>query len=415
MEFSRILPQYGSPIDIRGRVIEIDNAREDVKNGVIRGIRSTETPQGEISSRLKYPPSLHLYPDPFLLGFKLLFPIFPEPEIYLPPGTDLLIRLEDNVDLPEELVPPSPLPGLQNDELQSIAEVLGRLPTRTLDKKSHEADLINIVFIGTKEELAQAFQGAGWKQSDSVSWQSVGLQIHSFLAKSSYATAPMSPQLFDGRPPDLTLEKTFDSYSRRDHLRIWKLESTVDDVPLWVGAAVRETGATLSVTRMGFVHHVSDDLEGEQRAIQRHLLAADCVDSVGKVERPGMDKAVINATGEVLRTDGSVMVLRVKACSAPSSSDFNEAPRFRPGSKFSRYLRKEILTVRSDLLRANSIYALFRVTVATTKTLRQMSARRAAIRSVHVASARHVAGDPESHQAPVDIQSSGIEYWPVCF
>ena len=387
IEFSRIVPPHGSPIDIRGRVIEIDNAREDVKNGVIRGIRSTETPQGEISSRLKYLPSLHLYPDPFLLGFKLLFPVFPEPEIYLPPGTDLLVRLKDNVDFPE-LVRPLPLPGLQNDEQQSIAEVLGQLPTRTLDKKSHEADLINMVFIGTREELAQAFQGAGWKQSDSVSWQTVKLQFHSFLAKSSYATAPMSRQLFDGRPPDLTLEKTFDSYSRRDHLRVWKLESTVNEVPVWVGAAVRETGATLSVTRMGFVHHVSDDLEGEQRAIQRHLLAADCVDSVGKVERPGMDKAVINATGEVLRTDGSVMVLRVKACSAPSSPDFNDAPHFQPGSKFSRYLRKEILTVRSDLLRANSVYALFRVTVATTKTLRQMSARRADIRSVHVASAR---------------------------
>ena len=53
-----------------------------------------------------------------------------------------------------------------------------------------------------------------------------------------------------------------------------------------------------------------------------------------------------------------------------------------------RYLRKEILTVRSDLLRANSIYALIRLTVAATKTLRQKSARRADIRSVHVASAR---------------------------
>ena len=262
IEFSRIIPPHGSPIDIRGRVIEIDNARENVKTGVIRGIRSTETPQGEISSRLKYPPSWRLYPDPFLLGFKLLFPVFPEPEIYLPPGTDLLVRLKDNVDMPEELVPPLPLPGLQNDEQQSIAEVLGQLPTRTLDKKYREADLINMVFIGTKEELAQAFQGAGWKQSDSVSWQSVKRQFHSFLAKSSYATAPMSRQLFDGRPPDLTLEKTFDSYSKRDHLRIWKLESTVDDVPVWVGAAVRETGATLSVTHMGFVHHVSDDLDG---------------------------------------------------------------------------------------------------------------------------------------------------------
>jgi len=415
IEFSRIVPQHGSPIDIRGRVIEVDNARENVKNGVIRGIRSTETPQGEISSRLKYLPSLHLYPDPFLLSFKLLFPVFPEPEIFLPPGTDLLIGLKDNVDLPEELVPPPPLPGLQNNEQQSIAEVLGQLPTRTLDKKSHEADLINMAFIGTREELAQAFQGAGWKQSDSVSWRSVKLQFHSFLSKSSYATAPMSRQLFDGHPPDLTLEKTFDSYGRRDHLRIWRLESTVDDVPLWVGSAVRETGATLSVTRMSFVHHVSDDLEGEQRAIERDLLAADCVDSVDKVERPGMDKVVINATGDVLRTDGSVMVLRVKVCSAPSSPDFNDAPRFRPGSKFSRYLRKEILTVRSDLLRANSIYALFCVTVATTKTLRHMSARRAEVRSVHIASARLPASGPESHQVPVDTQSSGIESWPARF
>jgi hypothetical protein len=409
IEFSRIVLQHGSPIDIRGRVMEIDNAREDVKNGVIRGIRSTETPQGEISSRLKYLPSLRLYPDPFLLGFKLLFPIFPEPEIYLPPGTDLLVELKDNVELPEELIAPSPLPGLQNDEQQRVAEILSQLPTRTLDTKSHEADLINMAFIGTRAELAEAFEGAGWKQSDSVSWQSVKRQFYFFLAKSSYATAPMSRQLFDGRPPDLTLEKTFDSYSRRDHLRIWKLESTVDDVPLWVGTAVRETGATLSVTRMGFMHHVSEDLEEEQRAIQRHLLAAECIDSVAKLERAGMDKAVINATGEVLRTDGGVMVLRVKACSAPTGPDFNDLHGFLPGSKFSRYLRKEILTVRSDLLRANFIYASVRVTVATTKTLRHSSARRADIRSVHLASARLAASGPESHPVPVDIQSSGIE------
>ncbi len=224
------------------------------------------------------------------------------------------------------------------------------MPTRTLDKKSREADLINMAFIGTREELAQAFQAAGWKQSDSVSRHSVMRQLYAFLAKSSYATAPMSRQFFDGRSPDLTSEKTFDSYDRRDHLRIWKLESTVDDVPLWVGAAVRETGATLSVTRMAFMHHVLDDLGEEQRAIQRHLLAADCVDSVGKVERPGMEKAVINATGEVLRTDGGVLVLYLKACSDDSSTDFNSVSRFRPGSKSSRYLRKEILTVRSDLL-----------------------------------------------------------------
>ena len=84
--FTRLLPQSGSPIEINGRVKLIDNARETVRKGVIRGIRSTDTPQGRITSRLKYLPSVHLYPDPFLLGYKMLFPIFPEPEINLPPG-----------------------------------------------------------------------------------------------------------------------------------------------------------------------------------------------------------------------------------------------------------------------------------------------------------------------------------------
>jgi LssY C-terminus len=404
IEFSRILPQQGPPIEIRGRVDEVDNARESVKNGVIHGIRSTETPQGEISSRLKYLPSLHLYPDPFLLGFKLLCPVFPEPEIYLPPGTDLLVGLKDNVDLLGEVAPAS-LPRLQNEEEQSVAEILGELPTRTLDKKSRDADLINLAFVGTRDELVQAFHKAGWKESDSVSRQSVERQLQAFLAKSSYATAPMSRQRFDGRPSDLNLEKTFDSYSKRDHLRIWKLESTVNDTTLWAAAAVRETGATLSFSRMRFMHHVLDDLDEEQRAIQRDLLAVGCIDSVGKVERPTMDKAMINATGEVLRTDGDVIVLRVKTCSG-SFPDFNNASRFRPGSNFSRYLRKEILTVRSDLERANVIYLSVHLVVGATQGLRQISARRADIRSVHLAAARIPAGGKESLQPRVETQSA---------
>ncbi len=206
----------------------------------------------------------------------------------------------------------------------------------------------------------------------------------------------MSQQQFDGRASNLTFEKTFDSYSRRDHLRIWKSESTVNDEPLWVASAVRETGATLSLRRMRFMHHVLEDLDEEQRAIQRDLLAVGCVDSIGKVERPRMDKAMVNATGEVLRTNGDVIVLSLKTCSVPSSSS-NDTTRFRPGSNFFRYLRKEILTVRSDLERANVIYLAVHLVVGTTQVLRHISAVRADIRSaIHVAATRIPAGGSES-------------------
>src|SRR5580765_1449560 len=126
IEFSRIIPPHGSPIDIRGRVLEIDNARETVKTGVIHGIRSTDTPQGQISSRLKYLPSLHLYPDPFLLGFKLLFPIFPEPEISLEPGTDVQLQLTQPAVLPVDLASPPAIPTL--DRTAELATTLTGLP-----------------------------------------------------------------------------------------------------------------------------------------------------------------------------------------------------------------------------------------------------------------------------------------------
>jgi hypothetical protein len=381
VEFSHINPPEHSAIGVRARVETIDNARENVKNGVIHGIRSTETPQGQISSRLKDLPSLHLYPDPFLMGFKLFFPIFPEPEIYLPSGTDIHVSLKEAVALPEDLAPLEPMPRLDNDEEQSIAESLNGLPARTFDRKLREADLIDVAFIGSRQNLEQAFDAAGWRESIPVSKGTVAHQLYAFLAKTDYETAPMSHQLFNGRFPDLTLEKTFDSYEKRDHLRIWELDQTLNGESLWASAAVRETGATLSWKHKGFLHHVASDLDEEQRGILRDLAAADCVASMSMVERPGQEHVMLNATGELLRTDGNIMVVKLKPCSADAHGLAESNPTFKPGSKFTRFLRKEILTVRSDLLRANCIYSAFDLTMITRNAFRRSSAHRAELTS----------------------------------
>jgi hypothetical protein len=400
IEFSRIYPAQHSAIELRGRVETIDNARENVKNGVIHGIRSTETPQGQISSRLKDLPSLHLYPDPFLMGFKLFFPIFPEPEIYLPAGTDVQASLRETVVLSEDLAPLEPMPRLDGDEEQSMSETLNGLPARTFDRKLHEADLIDVAFIGSRQNLEEAFDAAGWKESISVSKGTVAHQLYAFLAKTDYETAPMSHQLFNGRFPDLTLEKTFDSYEKRDHLRIWQLDETLNGDSVWASAAVRETGATLSWKHKGFLHHVASDLEEEQRGILRDLAAADCVASVSMVERPGQEHVMLNATGELLRTDGNIMVVKLKPCSASTRSLAESSASFKPGSKFTRFLRKEILTVRSDLLRANCIYSAFDLTMITRNALRRSSEHRAELTSAGFLPVRT---ETTNHQEPPNL------------
>ena len=376
IEFLRFLPEGDAPIEIKSRVKLLDNARESVKNGVIHGIVSTDTPQGRISSRLKYLPSLHLYPDPFLLGFKMLFPVFPEPEIYLGPGTDVEAVLTQPVKLPPDLPVVTPVPVLEHET--ELTQDLNGLPERTFTKKGKEADVINLVFVGLQSDIEQAFQAAGWKQSEPVSRSAVMHGFHAFLAKTNYATAPISMQWMDGRPADLTLEKTFDSYGKRNHLRIWALEKSWQGEPLWASAAVRETGATLSVRHKGFMHHVSEDVAEEQHVVLRDLEAAGCVDAVGLIARPDMEHMMQNATGEFFRTDGTLEVIRLKPCQFDlHGAGYSDAPRPKPGSRAFRYTRREILTVRGDLLRANIIYSLFDVTRITVKAFRQNSSHRA--------------------------------------
>ncbi|MGA8269778.1 MAG: hypothetical protein WB787_18610, partial [Candidatus Acidiferrales bacterium] len=94
IDFERILPEFSEPIDVRVRVLEVENAREKVKDGVIHGIRGTNAPEDRLSSRLEY--LAMKYPEHSLWMFsayRTIFPSFPEPEIYFPRGTDLLVEL----------------------------------------------------------------------------------------------------------------------------------------------------------------------------------------------------------------------------------------------------------------------------------------------------------------------------------
>src|SRR6516225_4531052 len=86
LRFDRLVGPSGS-LPIASEVAEIDNARETVRRGVIRGVRSTDTPQGRITSRLIHLPTLNPYGDIGLIVYRA-FSFLPEPEIYLPSGTD---------------------------------------------------------------------------------------------------------------------------------------------------------------------------------------------------------------------------------------------------------------------------------------------------------------------------------------
>jgi hypothetical protein len=375
-EFDRIRPDDGPPIQIRARVLEVDNAREKVRNGVIRGIRSNNTPQDHLTSRLQY---LSMW-NPDLLWvmpvYRAVFPVMPEPELYFPRGTDWLLELI--TPLPDVSVYVS---APKNQEFDKSEQgLLDRqalsVPERTTTPKGLDTDVVNLAFIGSQEQLNSSFEAAGWKPSDARSVRNVFREIHAFLFLRNYPNSPMSEQFLEGQTVDSTWQRGLDSISRRDHLRIWSSPDLWRGQPVWLSASTRDVGATLSLRRRRFIHIVDPDIDEERERVVRDLTLSGCVEAVHYAPRPAMPKTVENATGHELRTDGAMAIVKLKDCDHAVFQGSVEGPKlaFRPPTKFARYLRTQILSYR-DFWRENVIYGAFDVTRMSVQAIRHSHAR----------------------------------------
>lgn len=372
MRFQRIVTAEGSPIKVSARLVEVDNAREIVKKGVIHGVRATDTPQGRITSRLKHLPTWNPYTDMGLIAYRTAFPIFPEPEIYLPTGTDVRIEVTSDVNLAGVSFPERELQPFSEMEDASSSAELSSFPERTTTRNGEEADVVNVLLLGTREQITDAFAGAGWTNGDPASTRSVMREFHAFLAFKNYPSAPISAQLLNGEESDMTWQKGLNSYARRSHLRLWGYAEPWPGQAAWAGAFTRETGGTLSLRRHKFIHRIDADLDAGREKMIRDLALAGCVDSVKIAQRPGAAKVLLNATGDLMRTDGSLAIVRLKDCAAPvfSYGANDDGISTRPRSKFARYLRMQVLNYRSDVVRGNIVYGLFDLTRMAIRALR---------------------------------------------
>lgn len=304
IDFERIVPEVGPALDIQARVAEVDNAREGVKDGVVHGILSTNTVQSHvISLRLLQLPTW----DPAAIWVlplrRAIFPYSPEPEIYLPRGTD--VRLELTSPLSVASVPP-PGPTYSDFDAAEAADIDARvneLPETAMTRKGKEGDVVNLAFVGTREQVQNAFQAAGWNASDSVSAGSVLREAHALFSLSNYPHLPISGQLLDGKFPDFYRQKSFDSYAKRDHLRIWGMQDAWMGQPLWLSGTIHEVSADLSLSSRGgrfrFVHHLDGNLDEARDRVVRDLALAGCVESVHYVARPTMTHFLKSPSGTI--------------------------------------------------------------------------------------------------------------------
>lgn len=300
----------GSEVPATAQVMSVETARERVdEQGRIIGI----DPAANLSSAFSFLISTGLLEaglTPAAVIFKLLAVRSPDPEIFFPKGTELLVRLTQdmtlNVSEPGDEIEPLP-----QAEMAQVGAALCRLPLQQAETKHRRAaDPVNIALIGTRPQVESAFKTAGWSGESPHSVVSLYRLYHCLVQRMGYGTAPMSRLTLNGVLPTTSYQKSLDTITRRHHIRLWR-QGTSD---VWLGAASEDIGLTVSA--MHVTHLVDRQVDNERAKIADDLWFAGCVARGSAMPRPSFSPKRYNGTA--LRTDGLLAVLRLRDCPGPA-------------------------------------------------------------------------------------------------
>jgi hypothetical protein len=357
LAFTQLQLPDGREYPVAARLAAIDNARERVdRNGKIHGIRATATLSNRLGERIAFAVLGHpAAMIPLFVAESAMFH-FPDPEIEFHRGTEMSL----NVEFPEEFgqVAACPLPEVESSPAEWVAlqDAVNSLPYWTFSKRqSQPMDLVNLLFLGSREQLEKAFAAAGWSGSQANSMRAGVAAIRAIVEGGSFSEAPMRTLLLDGREPEIRLQKSQDTFEKRDHLRIWKRDGELDGRAVWASAATRDLGTTFGMHPFGFTHSIQNQVDLERDKVVHNLIFTGCVESVAYVQRP----RGLRDTGEAYRkgvsTDGRVAVISLNGCEQPSQDFAWAEPLAQPGRAV-RLIRRITLTARNHFIRDNLVY-----------------------------------------------------------
>jgi len=341
---------------VASRITGIDNARERVDGrGRIHGIRATATISNRVGERLAFAAMGHpvfLLPL-FAAETGLLH--FPDPEIEFKRGTVMQMSVEVPTVAPGAQPCPMPVQSSAEDAagMQSLVDAL---PYWSVSKRQPQPmDLVNLLIVGSQDALERVFQAAGWIGSRENSMRAGVAAIRAIAEERSYSDAPMRTLLLDGRDADFRMQKSLDTFEKRDHLRIWRRDDELDGRPVWALAATRDLSTTFGLHPFGVTHRIEDDVDLERDKVVRDLYFTGCVDSVDYVQRPERLRENGRDYRKGISTDARVAVVALNACTQPRNDFESVVPMAQPG-KAVRVIRRILLTARNHMIRDNLIY-----------------------------------------------------------
>jgi len=203
--------------------------------------------------------------------------------------------------------PEAPIPSI-------TPALLAEIPRRASDPRGKPGDMVNILIVGTQEEVVQVFATSGWVRVDASVEGAVVNAVLDSLEKKDYLTMPMSKLYLFKRPQDYGFAhaEPVRVVESRNHLRAWKSPYTVNGRPLWCVAATHDIGFERDQRNNGVTHKIDPAIDGEREYVNATLSGTGLVAQRTHVTPADALTEAKTATGGSFHSDGHVLVLVLK-------------------------------------------------------------------------------------------------------
>ena len=209
----------------------------------------------------------------------------------------------------------SPIAGVTGDLLQ-------KFPRRVSDPQGNPGDMVNVLIIGTQDEVVNVFTSAGWVQVDKSVESTVLEGALTTFAKKDYLTMPMSVLYLFNRPQDYGFAhaEPVRVVMSRNHLRVWKSPYEIDDRPVWCVAATHDIGFERDQRNNGVTHKIDPAIDGEREYVNSTLSETGLVAKRDHVTPPNALTVAKTATGGEFHSDGRIIVLLLRSGTTSSAA-----------------------------------------------------------------------------------------------
>ncbi len=173
----------------------------------------------------------------------------------------------------------------------------GRIPRATRAGDGLPADPVNILLVGSEQELLAAFSKAGWSEADHLNVKNSLKMFSAFTFNRPYLRAPFRSLYLFARRQDHGFQEAIGNSPRsRHHIRFWAANLDPDADPsdfsywskkhaidpakplIWVGAASKDLGIGLTQLTYQVTHRIDRNVDTEREYILQALRKANVIE-----------------------------------------------------------------------------------------------------------------------------------------